>query len=235
MKTNITMASIKDRELFGVTIRQQTNGEMLSLTDLQEAYTHARVQNNWKNKHISDILNYEDNTERIYYLLKEQKIIDTDKNDLNRFYESVKESGMTRVLKNLGVYKTTGRGESKTVYCNPYIWVLVAMELNPMLYAKVVTWLTDQLILNRIEAGDFYKELASQLYKLPDTDYKKLATLLNKKIFGKHEYGLRNKGSEKELYNLKMLESGLAFSIEQGYIKNMSEVESAIQKFKEVA
>ena len=34
MKTNVTMQSEKDRELFGVIIRQNTKDSMLSLTDL---------------------------------------------------------------------------------------------------------------------------------------------------------------------------------------------------------
>ena len=45
MKTNVTMQSEKDRELFGVIIRQNTKDSMLSLTDLQEAYTRARILN----------------------------------------------------------------------------------------------------------------------------------------------------------------------------------------------
>lgn len=231
MLTNVTMLSDSDRNLFGVTIRQQTKGEMLSLTDLQEAYTHARIKNGWRDKRISDILKYDQNTERIFYILNEQKLI-FDKSDLTRFYENVKEKGMTKVLKEYGVYKTTGRGENKMVVCNPYIWMLVAMELNPMLYAKVVTWVTDKLILNRIEAGDFYNELASALYKLPDTNYPELGKSLNMKIFGKHESGLRNKGSEKELENLKKLEYGLAFGINQGWIKNMDQVKKTIDEFE---
>lgn len=58
MKTNVTMQSEKDRELFGVIIRQNTKDSMLSLTDLQEAYTRARILNGWSNKaHITDIIN----------------------------------------------------------------------------------------------------------------------------------------------------------------------------------
>ncbi len=231
MITNVTMLSDSDRNLFGVTIRQQTNGEMLSLTDLKEAYAHARVINGWKDKDISNILNYEENADRIFYILREQKFV-SDKTTLTWFYEELKEKGMTKLLKELGAYKTTGRGDKKMVVCNPYIWMLVAMELNPMLYAKVVTWVTDKLILNRIEAGDFYNELSSALYKLPDTNYPELGKSLNIKIFGKHELGLRNKGSEKELENLKKLEYGLAFGINQGWIKSMAQVQKTIDEFE---
>lgn len=230
MLTNVEMKSEVDRQLFGVTIRQQTNGKMLSLTDLQEAYTRARIENGWSRRDIQhDVLGSKENTERIYYILKEQGFINTD---ISVFMKDVKEIGLVKKLKEIGVYKTTGRGENKQVVCDPYIWVLVALELNPQLYAKVVSWVTDKLILNRIEAGDFYKELSSALYKLPDTDYSCLAKSLNIKIFGKHEMGIRNKGSVKELENLKKLEYGLAFGINQGWIKNMADVKKIIDEFE---
>lgn len=49
MKTNVVLNS-PDRELFGVKIRQESKTQMLNLSDLQEAYTIARVQNGWNNK-----------------------------------------------------------------------------------------------------------------------------------------------------------------------------------------
>jgi hypothetical protein len=141
----------------------------------------------------------------------------------------VEKDGMIKVLKKAGVYKTTGRGENKTVMCNPYIWVLVAMELNPQLYAKVVTWLTDKLLLNRIEAGNMCKALNSALYKTKNTDFSKIAIELNKKVFGKHEAGIRNTRSKEELEKLYRLEDRLAFAIERGYIKSTEEIIKAIK------
>ena len=51
--------------------------------------------------------------------------------------EMVKNEGIAKVLKGLGVWKTTGARATKTVYCDPYIWVLLAMELNPKIYAEI--------------------------------------------------------------------------------------------------
>ena len=222
MKTNVTMISEKDRNLFGVVIRQETQNGFLCLTDLQEAYTHARVENGWGRKDIQhDVLSLQKNSERIYYLLKEQKIINTE---FSVFMADVENLGMIKVLKSLGVYKTTGRGSEKRVMCNPYIWVLVAMELNPMLYAKVVMWLTDRLLLNRIEAGDFYKSLSAALYKLPNPNYSGVSIALNKKVFGRHELGIRNKASKEELAELVRLEDNVAFAIEKGWLRTSEEV-----------
>lgn len=226
MKTNITMKSEKDRELFGVVIKQETKTGFMSLTDLQEAYTHARVLNGWRDKRIDHIIKQVENSERIYYLLKEQGLVNVS---IDTFTEMVEKDGLIKVLKKAGVYKTTGRGENKTVMCNPYIWVLVAMELNPQLYAKVVTWLTDKLILNRIEAGNMCKALNSALYKIKNTDFSKIAIELNKKVFGKHEAGIRNTRSKEELEKLYRLEDRLAFAIERGYIKSTEEIIKAIR------
>lgn len=226
MKTNIIMKSEKDRELFGVVIKQETKTGFMSLTDLQEAYTHARVLNGWSNKRIDHIIKQVENSERIYYLLKEQGFVNVS---IDTFTEMVEKDGMIKVLKKAGVYKTTGRGENKTVMCNPYIWVLVAMELNPQLYAKVVTWLTDKLILNRIEAGNMCKALNSALYKIKNTDFSKIAIELNKKVFGKHEAGIRNTRGKEELEKLYRLEDRLAFAIDRGYIKSTEEIIKAIR------
>lgn len=226
MKTNITMKSEKDRELFGVVIKQETKTGFMSLTDLQEAYTHARVLNGWSDKRIDHIIKQVENSERIYYLLKEQGFVNVS---IDTFTEMVEKDGMIKVLKKAGVYRTTGRGENKTVMCNPYIWVLVAMELNPQLYAKVVTWLTDKLILNRIEAGNMCKALNSALYKTKNTDFSKIAIELNKKVFGKHEAGIRNTRSKEELEKLYRLEDRLAFAIDRGYIKSTEEIIKAIR------
>lgn len=226
MKTNITMESVKDRELYGVIIKQETKTGFMSLTDLQEAYTHARVLNGWKDYRITHVLESVQNHERIYYVLKELGLIKTG---FTAFMEQVELLGITKVLKESGAYKTTGRGENKRVMCNPYIWVLVAMELNPQLYAKVVTWLTDKLILNRIEAGNFYKTLSSSLARIQSPDYTRIAIELNKRIFGKHETGIRNTGSKEELEELTRLEDRVAFAIDRGYIKTNDQIIDAIR------
>jgi hypothetical protein len=226
MKTNITMESAKDREIYGVVIKQETKTGFMSLTDLQEAYTHARVLNGWSDKRIDHIINQVENSERIYYLLYEREMINVP---IRTFMDSVVADGLIKTLKKCGAYKTTGRGENRRVMCDPYIWVLVAMELNPQLYAKVVTWLTDRLILNRIEAGNFYKTLSGALTRIPSPDFKGIAVELNKKIFGRHETGIRNTASKEELEELTRLEDRVAFAIERGYVKSNDAIIDAIR------
>jgi hypothetical protein len=104
------------------------------------------------------------------------------------------------------------------------------MELNPFLFAKIAIWLGDKLILNRIEAGNFYKDLSKAVAKLSNVDYSKLAKALNYKIFGRHETGIRNLATKEELQRLTQLESNLAFAIDMGLLKSFDNVINTIGK-----
>lgn len=213
MKTNVIMRST-DRLLFGVTIRQETKTGFLNLSDLQNCYEIAKGIHGWSEKKINDILNRESNRERIYYILQEQGIMFTP---FHVFMEECENEGIIRLLKRLEVYKASGTRGQRTTSCNPYIWVLVALELNPMIYAKAMKWLTDNLILNRIEAGDFYKDFSRAVRKF-GPDYIKLASALNHIVFGRHEKGIRNTATKDQLIELIDIEKKLAFAIDMDMI-----------------
>lgn len=212
MKTNITIES-RDRELFGITIRQQTQDGFMNLSDLNDAYLYARVKQGLPDKDIHRIM--ADNKEALFYLLEKQGIIKTHQNG---FMEDIENQGFVKYMKTIGAYKTTGRGINKTVWVNPYIFVMVAMELSQLFKAHVISWVTDSLIINRIEAGNFYKELSSAVSKFKNVDYVQMAKGLNYCVFGKHETGLRNTATQSQLKELERLESKLAFAINMGYI-----------------
>lgn len=226
MKTNVTMTS-KDRVLFGVTIRQDTKNQFLSVTDLQEAYTRARIEKGWSDKRVSDILSNIGSAERIYYILEKQGFIKTG---FPAFMEEVKKDSLVSVMKRCGAYKTVGARNNRHVSCNPYVWVLLAMELNPELYATVVMWLTDNLIINRIEAGDKYNALCRAASKFPDVDYRVIAKGLNYIIFDVHETMIRNQATQEQLKELDDLQKMLAFSIDMGYIKSFDELVEEMRK-----
>lgn len=216
MKCNVTLKS-KDRVLFGVTIRQDTKNGFLSVTDLQESYFRARVEKGWSDRRIERILSTNDSAERIFYILEKQGFIKTQ---FCAFMEDVKKTSLVKVMKKCGAYKTCGARENKHTMCNPYIWVLLAMELNPELYATVIMWLTDNLITNRIEAGDKYNELCRAASKFSNVDYASMGRALNYVIFNKHEKMLRNTASQEELKEIDDIQKSLAFAINMGYIKS---------------
>lgn len=230
MKTNVTMQS-SDRNLFGIIIKQNTkDGQTLSVSDLQKAYNHARFQYGWSDRRIERVMVTKDFQERVYHILNERGIIKTQ---IRVFMEMVENEGIVKVLKGLKVWKTGGRGEAKSTFCDPYIWVLLAMELNPLIYAKVVIWLTDSLIMNRIVAGSEFRPMNSAISRIiKNPNYPMYCRLINLKVFGKHDKGLRDTATESELYNLSEIERFIIQSIEMGIIKNEVHLVKVIEMYK---
>lgn len=229
MKTNLILSST-DRNLFGVTIRQSTKEQFFSITDLQRAYEKARWQYGWSDRRVNDILSGITTKERLFYLLKERGLV---KAEIVAFMDMVEKEGITKCLKGLGVYKTTGRGENKQVMADPYIWMLLAMELNPMLYAKVVIWLTDSLIFDRIEAGTEYLPMNASIKKIiKEPSYPLYAKTINEKVFGMHQTGMRNIASAKELRKIADIEKFVTQSIEMGFLRNEADIINAIKSYK---
>lgn len=226
MKTNVRLKS-KDRNLLGVIIRQDTNNEFLSVTDLQEAYSAARRGKGWSDRRINDILSSNISAERVYFILKEGGFIETD---FPVFMKHVEDQSLIKVMKHCGAYKTVGRGDKRTTMCNPYIWVMLALELNPEIYATVVVWLTDSLILKRIEAGDKYNDLCRSASVFKDVDYVKIAKGLNYIVFNIHESQIRNKATQEELKEINDIQKSLAFAIDMGYIKSFDNLISEMRK-----
>jgi hypothetical protein len=222
MKTNIIMKS-EDRKIFGAIVRQETKTGFLNLSDLENIYQKQGIIEGWSAKRINELMQQKENSERIFYILKEQGLINYV--ELRELYENIENhGGITKYLKKIGVYKTTGARHTKTTWCNPYLWILIALELHPILYAKAVIWLTDKLVINRIEAGNMYRGLTSAVNKFKNVDWIKLAKALNYIVFNKHEAGIRNFANQKELKELEQLERQMAFSIDFGYIKTFDQL-----------
>lgn len=226
MKTNQLLLST-DRILFGVNIRQETKTSFLSITDLQKSYDKARWQYGWKEKRIANILQNASTIERIYYLLKDRDIVKTG---FTAFMEMIEINKVTKVLKGLGVWQTKGRADNKRVQCDPYIWVLIAMELNPMIYAKVITWLTDSLVFDRIDAGSQYRPMNHAISKtIKSPNYPMYARAINEKVFGKHITGMRNLASSSELREITKIENRVIDLIKFGAIKDSIQILKAIK------
>lgn len=315
MKTNVTMISEKDRNLFGVVIRQETQNGFLCLTDLQEAYTRARVLNGWYDKKVQSVLKQKENADKVYFLLKERSLTDLEKKDFDTFVESY---GLIKYLKEIKMYKCYGRGKDKAVFCDKFIWLLICQEMNTSWYADVIQYLftgkfsqfdfvdfdaseyelTQQARLNHEKAWRYFypegngkakegyclhhinpdwryndkerynawnpkdlqmltnsehcklhqkigygkskdlefldsAEIGAVLYlcmknKLPNPNYSGVSAALNRKVFGRHELGIRNKASKEELAELRRLEDNIAFAINKGWLKTSDDVIGAI-------
>lgn len=228
MKSNVTMLST-DRMLFGVTVKQHTENSFISISDLQKAYETGRWEQGWTDRRINNVLQSHTVHERIYYLLYERGIVKTGK---PAFIEMVEKEGIVKVMRGLKMWKVTGKGDNKSVYCDPYIWVLLALEMNPMIYAKVVMWLTDSLIFDRLEAGDEYQPMNSAIKTIvKNPDYPKFAKTINIKVFGKHQTGMRQLGSASQLKMVASIEKFITNSINMGFLKTENDILKAIKTY----
>lgn len=215
------------RPLLNGNVRQRVDNGMLCLSDLANIYEVERLSNGWNDKRIDKFFNNSDEVEYIIELLDLQGVF-INGNKLP-FIEQVNNQGIIRALKSIGQYSTKGARDSKAVYCNPYIFIAVAQWLNPRFRAYVTIWATDQLILNRIEAGNNFNTLCDSiskhmLPKLSDNGKKfifsNMAKLINKKVFGRHDYNLRQIASKEQLSELNKWETKMSTLIEVGYIKD---------------
>lgn len=227
------MDKIMLRPLMGAEVRQKTVNSQLCLTDLAQIYEIQRIENGWVEKDLSHFFKNISENEYIIELLELQgAFINLKKVS---FIEQAKNQGIIKALKTIGEYKVTGRGENKAVYCNPYIFVAVAQWLNPRFRAMVTIWVTDQLILNRIEAGHEYNVLCAAIseYIIPKISenasrfiYSNFAKLINKKVFGEHKDNLRQVASKDQLRELNKLETKLTTLIEVGHISTYQEAKN---------
>lgn len=226
MKTNVVLES-KDRDLFGITIKQETKTGFLSVSELQKAYEKARWQYGWSEMNIASLMQSKKMIERLFYILKEKDFI---KVELSIFIEMCEKEGITKVLKGLGVWKTTGKGNTRVVMCDPYIWISIALELNPIIYAKVIGFITDSLIFDRIEAGSEFKPMNNAIKSIiPNPEYPKYAIAINKKVFGTHLSGMRNLATAQELKKITKIEQFITNAIEMGMIRTDEQILKTIQ------
>jgi hypothetical protein len=214
---NVVMKS-QDRNLFGIVVRQSTNGSMLNLSDLQDAYDVARQEYGWAHRRVDKAFEVHENIERIYEILKESGKVNVE---ISTFTESIKSSPV-KYLKSLGVWKTT---RQEGTFVDPYVWVSIALWMNPKIYAKVVIWLTDQLIFSRINAGIQYKPMTNAIkqYLEPALQgtakqfvYANEANMINEIVFGCKGRDLRQSASQQQLQNIEILERINTNLIKQG-------------------
>jgi hypothetical protein len=105
------------------------------------------------------------------------------------------------------------------------------MELNPMIYAKVIIWLTDSLIFDRIDAGSEYLPMNAAISKIVKSpNYAEYARLINKKVFGQHISGMRNLASAKELRQISDIEKQIISAIDMEWIKTENDLLKYLKK-----
>jgi hypothetical protein len=206
MKTNAVMK----REFGGDFIRQNTKDRMLNANDMLNIWNRDNPTNQKRIQHYFDNKSTHEFMEAI--------LVELNLNNRN--------SGE---LKKSNLYSTK-KGKYGGTWMNEYLFIDFAMWLNPQFRAKVVIWVSDQLIVNRVQAAGMYKELSSAMNNnFKDPDYGTVAKAMNLIVFGKHESGIRNTGTESQLVELRDIEIKMEFAISSGFIKSQEELLSQLR------
>ncbi len=225
-----------ERAFFGGVIHQRIDSQMLSVSDLSKIYESIRKDKGWSRKDINEFFRNSKDKEFIIELVKEANLVNTD---FFVFMEVVEKKGIITALKEFDLYSMKGRGDNRQVFCHPYIFVSIAMWMHPLFRAKTTVWITDQLIMNRIEAGERFNLLSKAIHDhiVPSIEsesgkkfiYSNFAKLINKKVFGAHADDLRQIASKDDLGNLNELQIELGALIKYGSITSYQEAKSYIE------
>jgi hypothetical protein len=124
------------RELFGKEISQKSQSEYFSATDLMRAGNSWRIVNGF------------------------QPI------DMSKWFmqTGVKEF-MSELEKEVGQkVKISARGRGQHTWVHPFLFIDMALAINPKLKIEVYGWLYDELLKHRNSSGDSYKKMTGALF-----------------------------------------------------------------------
>lgn len=213
METNVLMQS-KDRVLSGVNISVMPKDGYICLTDATKALNEKRLKKGLMPKKVNDIMSTLAFRERIIDLSNELINNELWRSINIRLQESSLIISSLHDLKKLGLAYRKGKREDQKWFVEPYVFSMIALEMDSAFYAKVIVWLNDGLIQIRNDAGDSYKKMCSSIDKLiPRNErvdrFKEVARAINHIVFNYHEEGIRNKASLKELSDITFLENSI--------------------------
>lgn len=150
---------IMERELFGEEISQKSKNEFFSATDLVKAGNKYRALN-----HMS-LFNFQG-----WVNSKQTK----------EFIEALESK--------FGTVYIAGKGRGVHTWVHPYLFIDLALAIDPKLKIEVYGWLYDYLIRYRNDSGDSYKKMAGYLYEnMPNkrdfqTNMVKLAQIIQNEV-----------------------------------------------------
>jgi len=128
------------------------------------------------------------------------------------------------VTRQKGRITMNGRTHDK-VWMHPYLFIDFAMWVNPTFKVTVIQFVYDELIKQRNEAGDAYREMSVAVAKITQKSelplaITKVAQAMNYICFGMHEKDIRNRKGELEMKELVELEKEITLLINVSFIRD---------------
>lgn len=229
MKSNVVLQS-KDRVLLGVNVSVMSKDGYVCITDATEALNKKRLSKGMQIKKVGEIISTSAFNERCNELVNKLSNRELLKRENYRLKNNdMKINGLIDLGK-MGLAYKKGRGETQKWFVNPYLFVMIALEMDPEIYAEVIIWLTDGLIENRNQAGDAYIKMCSAVSKVVSNNdelsdkIKRVAKGINFVVFNKHEDGIRNSASKDELNDIIAIENVIAALVDGDFLKDYNSI-----------
>lgn len=163
---------IMKRQLFGNEISQKSKSEFFSATDLIKAGNKWRVANGLDMFSLRNWLQNKKTKEFITFLEDEY-----------------------------GNVKINSKGKNDHTWVHPFLFIKIALSINPKLEIKVYKWLYDCLLKYRNDSGDSYKKMTGSIYlnMTNKSEFREVVSRCAKKI--KDSLGVIdwNKATEEQL------------------------------------
>lgn len=128
--------ALMERELFGMPVRQNNQTQFLCANDLVAAGNKYRALNNMKLFDFRAWIDSQSNKEFIA--------------EMQAQYGNVIE---------------TKRGANGATWVHPFIFIDLALAIDPKLKIETYKWMFDELIKKRNDSGDSYKKMCGALYE----------------------------------------------------------------------
>lgn len=229
MKTNVLLQS-SSRELLGKNISVMSKDGFVCITEVMEALAEKRKSQGLAPRRLDDLISTISFQEKMAALIKRLNI-----NNVCNATDSALQKQLLNVsklidLKKYGMAYRKGKGHGQKWFVNPYFFVMVALELDPEIYASVIVWLTDGFIEDRNIAGDAYIKMCSSVSSIIN-DKSKLAEkirivakAINFIVFNKHEDGVRNFADKRQLREIISIENSISAIIDGGFISSFDDL-----------
>lgn len=192
-----------------------------------EILSKKRERSGLEPKRLNEIMNRPDFRETVRSLVNKLNEKGIRRIDLNKINEG---SLSMYSLSRMGLASKRGKDKNQEWYIDPYIFINIAIEMDPEIRADIIIWFTDGLIKVRNEAGEAYINMCRQIATIisSKSDFqeyiKRVAKGINYIVFNYHEEGYRNKATSEQLDEIVLLENIISSNIEDGYIKDFSDL-----------
>jgi SOS response regulatory protein OraA/RecX len=219
MKTN----QIMHRPFLNFTVRQMHKTGFINATDVTEIYNRIRTAEGKAPKRLTQYFENKDTAEFMTELCHELNLQGKSKGGDSCF--SLLNPSDLKIIKR-------GKDNSGT-WLHPYLFVDYAMWLNPKFRAKVVIWISDNLLFYRDSGGEAYKEMCHALdmkfgIGKKYWEYAKVARRIAYKVFGTEDIDQWNYGSQESQYKRETLQRRVISAVEFGNFRTVDDVINVI-------